>query len=380
MIALFADDYFFYILLIAVVPALVLGLTEKSLKVYGLAASMVFVFLACGLGIGLAAFSAFFVYSYLITALYAFLNRMITGARTRRITFRIFIILTLLPMILAKSVYGAVWFHILGVSYVTFRVIQYTVDIHSGKIKKAGLFGFTYFTLFFPAIASGPIDRRDRFMKDMEARLSRSEYIALAREGAWRIAKGLLYSFAAAPALNAALQKVNDVKGILGYAGYAYIYTVYLFFNFAGYSALAIGTAYLFGIRMVENFDMPFLSRDLKEFWTRWHMSLSSFFRDFVYNRFVFMTLKHKWFKKQRIGSYIGYILTMGLMGVWHGFSVNYVVYGLYQGMFMCVNEWLDGKTAFKHLKNSRAGGILCAFVTFHIFAFGLLFFSGKLI
>ena len=379
MINLFANDYFFYILIITLIPALIIGLAEKSLRVYGLIVTFIFICLACGFGIGLAVFAAFYLYSYLVTVLYAVLNRIITRTLKRRVIFWIFLVLSLLPLIFMKSLPGVKWFHILGVSYITFRVIQFNIDIHDGKINRVAWFDFTYFVLFFPAVASGPIDRRDRFMKDIRTQLNRSEYIALVREGLWRIAKGLLYSFVIAPPLNLLLQKVNIVETFWGYIGYAYVYTLYLFFNFAGYSALAIGTAYFLGIRMVENFNMPFLSRDLKEFWTRWHMSLSSFFRDFIYNRLVFQALKRKWFKKQRIASYIGYLVTMSLMGVWHGFALHYIAYGVYHGVFMYFNDWLDQRASFRNFKNRRIGGVLCAFVTFNIFAFSLLIFSGKL-
>ena len=94
---------------------------------------------------------------------------------------------------------------------------------------------------------------------------------------------------------------------------------------------MAIGTGYILGIQVPENFNQPFFSVDMKDFWTRWHISLSTWLRDYVYTRFVMAALKQKWFKNQRSASYLGYILTMMTMGLWHGLAPHYLVYGLPQ-------------------------------------------------
>ena len=160
-----------------------------------------------------------------------------------------------------------------------------------------------------------------------------------------------------------------------------YAYTFYLFFDFAGYSAFAIGFSYLLGIHTPENFNRPFLSRDIRDFWNRWHISLSSWFRDHVYNRFVFTALKGHWFKNRYTASYLGYMLTMGLMGIWHGTALNYLVYGLYHGLLLSATDWLNRRFKNNRLLNDnrflwRAASIV---VTFHLVAFGLLIFSGRL-
>ncbi len=112
---------------------------------------------------------------------------------------------------------------------------------------------------------------------------------------------------------------------LLHIGSYMYAYTFYLFFDFAGYSAFAVGFSYLFGIHTPENFNRPFLSRDIRDFWNRWHMSLSFWFRDHIYNRFVFTALKNKWFKDRYTASYVGYVITMALMGLvaWHSLALH---------------------------------------------------------
>lgn len=143
---------------------------------------------------------------------------------------------------------------------------------------------------------------------------------------------------------------------------------------------MAIGTAYLLGIYLPENFNQPFLSVDMKDFWARWHISLSTWLRDYVYTPFVRAALRGKWYAKPRTASYLGYILNMAVMGVWHGLSPHYLVYGLYHGLLLCANEWLDLHwKGFRKLKKSGVGQLGCVIVTIHLFAFGLLIFSGRL-
>ena len=158
---------------------------------------------------------------------------------------------------------------------------------------------------------------------------------------------------------------------------YMYGYTLFLFFNFAGYSSMAIGTGYLLGVQVPENFRQPFLSVDMKDFWSRWHISLSTWLRDYVYTRFVMRSLKVKRF---RTASYLGYLLNMMVMGVWHGLAPHYLVYGAYHGILLCLNEYLDLHwKPFRQLKKQGIGQVCCVLVTFHLFAFGLLIFSGRL-
>ena len=111
---------------------------------------------------------------------------------------------------------------------------------------------------------------------------------------------------------------------LLHIGSYMYAYTFYLFFDFAGYSAFAVGLSYLFGIHTPENFNRPFLSRDIRDFWNCWHMSLSFWFRDHIYNRFVFTALKNKWFKSCYTAVVCGIYYNDGIDGTlaWHGLAL----------------------------------------------------------
>jgi membrane protein involved in D-alanine export len=159
-----------------------------------------------------------------------------------------------------------------------------------------------------------------------------------------------------------------------------YAYTMYLFFDFAGYSNFAVGTSYLFAIKTPENFNKPFISRSIKDFWTRWHMTLSTWFRDYVYMRLIFYFVKKKIPVNKYLLSYIGYFLLFGLMGLWHGKEAFYLVYGCYHAVLV------TGFDLFARLnKNWKIWGsgkgwdFLAILITFHCVCFGFLIFSGRI-
>jgi membrane protein involved in D-alanine export len=158
-----------------------------------------------------------------------------------------------------------------------------------------------------------------------------------------------------------------------------YGYSLFLFFDFAGYSAFAIGFSHMFGIHTPENFNRPFVARDIRDFWNRWHISLSSFFRDHVYNRFVFAALKGKWFKNKYVASYLGFLISMGLMGLWHGTTWYYITYGLYHGVLLILTDVIGRWNKRKKLwdENSVAYKVVSTFITVQLVCFGFLLFSG---
>ena len=160
-----------------------------------------------------------------------------------------------------------------------------------------------------------------------------------------------------------------------------YSYTLYLFFDFAGYSAFAVGVSRLLGIRTPENFDAPFLARNIREFWARWHQSLSFWLRDHVHMRFQLAAAKGKWFKGKTTAGTLGTFLTFGIMGVWHGLALHYIVYGIYHAILVTGYDYFarwNKKT--KRIADTTRNRWLARIVTFNIVAFGMLIFSGRLI
>lgn len=368
---------FFYVLIITLIPAAILGFCGKKIKYYGALITLVF----CGL-IFNTPVKLLFALSFVIWQLFlvkAF--EIILKKYNKRFLLWIFVLLSLIPMILTKfkfEIAGSI-FGILGLSYLSFKCLQIIIDMYDGLIKDIKIFDFLYFVMFFPSISSGPIDRSRRFCKELEKGYSRDEYRELFKKGVWKIFSGVFYNFVISSVIYSYVLAPLG-KSFLDTVLYMFGYTFFLFFNFAGYSNMAIGTGYIMGVKMEENFNMPFAAVDMKDFWSRWHISLSTWLRDYVYSRFVLSALKGKWFKDSYTASYIGYVITMMTMGIWHGFEWHYIVYGAYHGFLMCLNDVLDNKVkGFKKLKRNKKYQPIFSLVTFLLFSFGLLIFSGRL-
>ena len=366
----------FYILIVALIPAAVLGFLGKPIKYYGAAVTLVFLLLIFNTPTKLLYVALFAAWQLLLVKVFPLVLKKVN----RRPMLWLFVLLSLVPMFLNKfrvEVGGSV-FGLLGLSYLSFRAIQVIIDTYDGLIENTKVFDFLYFVLFFPCISSGPIDRSRRFTKELETPYSKEEYRELFEKGVWKLFAGAFYNFVLSNLIYSYWLTPLG-KGILADVSYMYGYTLFLFFNFAGYSLMAIGTAYILGVKLPDNFNMPFAALDMKDFWSRWHISLSTWLRDYVYSRFGMSALKGKWFKNPYTASYIGYVITMMTMGLWHGLELHYIVYGAYHGLLMCVNDILDNKVkGFKKLKRNPKWQPLFCLVTIHLFSFGLLIFSGR--
>lgn len=374
----FSGLLFFYLLFLGLLPAVVLGLLGKKLHYYGIflcAAMLVIVFWQNG---QLAALALFFLWEMALCCLFWRLPK-----RTRPLLWAA-VILALGPLGLIKL--GEVLqpfslFRLMGASYMSFRAVQVLLDIYDGRLQKLRPVALGYFLLFFPAVSSGPIDRYRRFLSDLDRPPDREHYRTLLAQGIWKLAGGCVSAVVISGFIQQYWLAALPESGFGATLSYMYGYTFYLFFNFAGYSSMAIGTGYLLGIQMPENFNQPFLSVDMKDFWSRWHISLSTWLRDYLYSRFVMKSLKQKRFSNPRTASYLGYVLNMMAMGVWHGLQPQYLLYGVYHSALMCLNEVLDLHCKpFRSFKTHGAGQVVCVLVTFHLFSFGLLIFSGRLI
>ncbi len=368
---------FFYLLVVAIIPAAIMGFCGKKIKYYGAVVTFLFLLLIFNTPAKFIFLVAFSIWQLLLVKVFAFIAKK----KPKRFVLWIFVLLSLVPMILTKFKleFAGNVFGILGLSYLTFRCVQIIVDMYDGLVENIKVFDFLYFVLFFPCISSGPIDRSRRFTKELEIGYTKEEYKELFQKGVWKLFKGALYNFVFSSLIYTYwLSPLGS--SVLDTISYMYGYTLFLFFNFAGYSSMAIGTAYILGVKLEENFNMPFAALDMKDFWARWHISLSTWLRDYVYSRFVLSALKGRWFKNPYTASYIGYVLTMMTMGIWHGFEWHYIVYGAYHAALMCINDVLDNKVkGFKKLKRNEKWQPLFCLVTIQLFSFGLLIFSGKL-
>ncbi|MEG0156385.1 MAG: MBOAT family O-acyltransferase, partial [Anaerovoracaceae bacterium] len=207
----------------------------------------------------------------------------------------------------------------------------------------------------------------------------KKEYFNLLGTGLQKICLGLVYKFVISAILYGYLNSIfAENYDLLHTIGYAYCYGFYLFFDFAGYSLMAVGVSYILGIKTPDNFKWPFISKDIADFWNRWHISLSHWFRDFIFSRFMVNAIRGKWFKKKLNGACVGLIINMTIMGVWHGLTSYYIAYGIYHGVLLAATEiWQKKSPIHKKYKKKKGYIVLSWFVTINLVMLGFLIFSG---
>ncbi|OIK15617.1 D-alanyl-lipoteichoic acid biosynthesis protein DltB [Bacillus sp. MUM 116] len=376
---------FFFILAILLAPTVILGLQGKRFQTYNMIVSAVA--LAIIFSSKLPSFIALIVFTIwqvlLIKGYIAYRKKANSG-----LVFTFAVIASILPLILAKFLpfFSPInWATFLGISYLTFKSTQMIMETRDGLIKQTiPLHRLLYFILFFPTISSGPIDRYRRFDKDLKQELTGEEYKMLLYNGINKIFQGFLYKYIIGYSINhffLANLRFIATNHFESQLYYMYGYSFYLFFDFAGYSAFAIGVSYIMGVKSPENFNLPFISRNMKDFWDRWHMSLSFWFRDYVYMRFVFWMTKKKWIKNRNITSNLGYVLLFLLMGFWHGLAIQYIVYGIYHALLMVgYNMFEQWNKKHKWWPKNNFTRVFSILLTFHAVCFGFYIFSGHYI
>ncbi|EQK42047.1 D-alanyl-lipoteichoic acid biosynthesis protein DltB [[Clostridium] bifermentans ATCC 638] len=374
----YGDYFYLYILLLTAIPAVILGLREKNIKYYGMIATAFMILLIVGVNVRLSFLIAFMVLEIIVVKGYEYVRKKTDS----KLVYRLFLLASMSPIIINKisplTSFGAIGF--IGISYLNFRTIQMVIEIYDGAIKEVKISTMLYFVLFFPTLSSGPIDRSRRFEKDLEKKIPKEEYIDdYLIPGIKKIFMGVGYKFVIAFLVNTYwMSKIPSEINFANAMSYMYAYSLYLFFDFGGYSLFAVGTSYIFGIKAPDNFDKPFLSKDMKEFWTRWHISLSRWFGDYIFSRFVIASMRKKRFKKRATASHVAQMITMITMGFWHGLTWFYIVYGIYQGVVLVLTDMYQKKSKFyKKHKKDKWFEIVQIVITFHIACFGLLIFSG---
>lgn len=248
--------------------------------------------------------------------------------------------LGLLPLLVSRILGAQTGFGFLGISYLTFRSLDVTIGIQDKLIDELSPITYLAYVLFFPTVSAGPIDRYHRFVQDWLHSRTWAEFRQDLDGAIHRDFTGFLYKFILAELIRRYwMDPAASEPALLATMSYMYAYSLHLFFDFAGYTAFAVGVSYLFGIHTPENFHLPFLARDIRDFWNRWHISLSWWLRDHVYMRFVIAATKRKWFADRYVTSYVGFVVSMGLMGLWHGVQPNYLLYGLYHAALLTAHD-----------------------------------------
>ena len=370
----FEGNEFFLLLFVVLLIGFVVNFFEKRKDYYILALSLLFAGAIYGKSRAMIVYLiSFVIYQYFLV----FIAQRIETKRLKPLVF-----LSIFPLVINK-VFALTSLHLLafiGISYMSFKTIQIMLEISDGLIKeKISIKDYLQFLLFFPTVSAGPIDRSRRFLKEINEVMPRKEYLELAGDGVYRIVLGLLYKVVLSTYVYQMLLALNNTGTVVYSIKYMYLYTLYLFFDFAGYSLMAVGSSNILGIQTPMNFNKPFLSVDIKDFWTRWHITLSTWLRDFVFSRVLMQVIRKKWFKNRLHNATYAYMVNMLVMGFWHGLSVSYIVYGFYHGVLMAGFEVYQKKSNFyKKNKNKDWYKLLSWFVTMNLVMIGFFIFSGE--
>lgn len=370
----FEGNEFFLLLFVVLLIGFVVNFFEKRKDYYILVLSLLFAGAIYGKSRAMIVYLiSFVIYQYFLV----FIAQRIETKRLKPLVF-----LSILPLVINK-VFALTSLHLLafiGISYMSFKTIQIMLEISDGLIKeKISIKDYLQFLLFFPTVSAGPIDRSRRFLKEINEVMPRKEYLELAGDGVYRIVLGLLYKVVLSTYVYQMILALSNTGTVVYSIKYMYLYTLYLFFDFAGYSLMAVGSSNILGIQTPMNFNKPFLSVDIKDFWTRWHITLSTWLRDFVFSRVLMQVIRKKWFKNRLHNATYAYMVNMLVMGFWHGLSVSYIVYGFYHGVLMAGFEVYQKKSTFyKKNKNKNWYKLLSWFVTMNLVMIGFFIFSGE--
>ena len=275
-------------------------------------------------------------------------------------------------------------FQIAGVSYIVFKVIGLFIDERRNS-EPIDFIDFYNFTAFVPTLLIGPIDRYRRFNKDVERGFDNIDAKRIMKALNLLI-RGLLYKFIIAELIKRYTIDVlvND-GGILYHFGYMYSYLIYLFFDFAGYSLLAISFGNFLGIDVPINFNKPFLAVNPKEFWKRWHKSLGDWLGDYFFKP-IFKDLTSRKIYKSIQRQNIALFATFSLMGFWNGFQLHFILSGMLFGVYSVIHNYYIYKCK-KNKKDVFFGNlspqwikVLSIVIMFNAVAFAIYIFSGNLI
>jgi alginate O-acetyltransferase complex protein AlgI len=259
-----------------------------------------------------------------------------------------------------------------GISFFTFQALSYVIDVYRGKQQPAPALDFAVYLAFFPQLVAGPIVRSSEFMPQIDIRKDPRRVEAV--EAIGLIAGGLFKKVVVANTLATAL--VDPVfAGPQGFSGFevlvaVYAYAVQIYADFSGYTDIAIGVALLMGYRFPQNFNAPYAAVSLRDFWRRWHMTLSRWLRDYLY-------IPLGGSRGGRSKTYRNLMITMILGGLWHGAAWTFVVWGALHGGGLAVERWLDERREARGEVPSYGRVAIAArrVFTFHLVCLGWVFF-----
>ncbi len=258
-----------------------------------------------------------------------------------------------------------------GISFYTFHTISYTVDIYRGILRpRRNIIDYMSFVAFFPLLVAGPIQRASHLLPQISLKRAVVTY-RRAEQGVflivWGLAKKMVFADNLGKLVEVCLKHI-DTPGAGLVLAYAFCFQIY--FDFSAYTDIARGSASFFNIKLTKNFFTPYFSRSPSEFWRRWHISLSTFLRDYLY-------IPIGGNRHSGVRTYCNLLITMILGGVWHGAGIFFFYWGLYHGLLLAIyrrwplDKWLEAACGIY-------GKIAAWFIMFHLTVFGWVLFFAK--
>ncbi len=263
-----------------------------------------------------------------------------------------------------------------GLSYILFRLIHWLVESYRQTLHTQNFFSFINYLFFFPTFMAGPIDTYNNF--DYWVHKTNVRFnVRMLFAGIGRIFWGAVKTLLIVPLL---LPYATDYQTLLPQLGpwgavisAALLYSLYIYIDFSGYCDIAIGMAYMMGIRTPENFNNPYLSTNISEFWRRWHITFSTFLKIYVFKPVIALLNRFSIVRYRLLVSVIAYLVTFLVCGLWHGSTLNFVIWGLWHGVGLSVYK------IFTHNKKpteSYAARIVGIVATFIFVTIGWVFFN----
>jgi len=271
----------------------------------------------------------------------------------------------------------------LGFSYIALRLLHTLRDQTTGRLPALSLREYVSYVIFFPALTAGPIDRAERFVRDLRVarRLTATQVV----KGVTRITLGLFKKFVLADSLAMiALNATNalQVKSSLWLWVLLYAYAAQIYLDFSGYTDVAVGIGHLAGFELPENFDRPYLKPNIVAFWNSWHITMAKWFRAYHFNPLTRFLLQRKPKLLPWMVIFLAQLSTMVLIGLWHGITWNFLAWGIWHGMGLFIhNRWVAFLKAHSNvlppnLRSSRAVKAASVLLTFHFVTIGWVWFA----
>ena len=265
----------------------------------------------------------------------------------------------------------------LGISYYTFQLIGYNLEVHWGREAPERHFGrFLASVLFFPKLVAGPIERPHRFFGQTEKKATSDDVVIGLRRIGWGLFKKVVIADRVALFVDLVYQRPTDLHGLPLLVGIG-LYTVQVYCDFSGYTDIALGSARVLGVELSPNFDRPFSARSITDFWRRWHISLSSWTNDYIYKPLsMWVSLSTRWGLG---GVLLSVLVTFFVLGLWHGPRWSFVLFGLIHGAAVCLELLTQRpRAALAERLSPRAAALVANALTVGFYAFSCVFFRAR--